>query len=48
MLLKTNFTLLGHALNGNNVDQMQGAFNEIQEYLFNRSNEPHTAQPCVV
>lgn len=36
MLLKANFALLGHALNGNNVDQMQGAFNEIQEYLFNR------------
>lgn len=36
MLLKANFALLGHALNGNNVDQMQGAFNEIQEYLFDR------------
>lgn len=36
MLLKANFALLGHALNGNNVEQMQGAFNEIQEYLFNR------------
>lgn len=28
--------LLGHALNGNNVEQMQSAFNDIQEYLFNR------------
>lgn len=36
MLLKANFALLGHALNGNNIDQMQGAFNEIQEYLFDR------------
>ena len=36
MLLRANFALLGHALNGNNVEQMQSAFNDIQEYLFNR------------
>ena len=36
MLLRENFALLGHALNGNNVEQMQSAFNDIQEYLFNR------------
>ena len=36
MLLRANFALLGHALNGNNVEQMQNAFNDIQEYLFNR------------
>ena len=36
MLLRANFALLGHALNGNNVEQMQTAFNDIQEYLFNR------------
>ena len=32
MLLRANFALL----NGNNVEQMQSAFNDIQEYLFNR------------
>lgn len=36
MLLRANFALLGHTLNGNNVEQMQSAFNDIQEYLFNR------------
>lgn len=36
MLLRANFALLGHALNGNNVEQMQSAFNDIQGYLFNR------------
>ena len=36
MLLRANFALLGHALNGNNVEQMHSAFNDIQEYLFNR------------
>ena len=36
MLLRANFALLGHALNGNNVEQMPSAFNDIQEYLFNR------------
>lgn len=36
MLLRANFALLGHALNGNNVEQMQSAFNDIQKYLFNR------------
>ena len=36
MLLRANFALLGHALNGNNVEQMQSGFNDIQEYLFNR------------
>ena len=36
MLLRANFALLGHAINGNNVEQMQSAFNDIQEYLFNR------------
>lgn len=36
MLLRANFALLGHALNGNNVEQMQSVFNDIQEYLFNR------------
>lgn len=36
MLLRANFAFLGHALNGNNVEQMQSAFNDIQEYLFNR------------
>lgn len=36
MVLRANFALLGHELNGNNVEQMQSAFNDIQEYLFNR------------
>ena len=36
MLLRANFALFGHALNGNNVEQMQTAFNDIQGYLFNR------------
>ena len=36
MLLRGTFTLLGHGLNGNNVDQMQSAFDDIQNYLFNR------------
>lgn len=36
MLLRGTFALLGHDLNGNNVDQMQKAFDDIQGYLFNR------------
>lgn len=36
MLLRGTFALLGHGLNGNNVDQMQSAFDDIQNYLFNR------------
>lgn len=36
MLLRGTFALLGHDLNGNNVDQMQSAFDYIQNYLFNR------------
>lgn len=36
MLLRAEFAQLGHNLNGNNVEQMQRAFDDIQEFLFKR------------
>lgn len=36
MLLRAEFAQLGHNLNGDNVEQMQRAFDDIQEFLFKR------------
>ena len=36
MLLRAEFAQLGHNLNGDNVGQMQRAFDDIQEFLFKR------------
>ena len=36
MLLRAEFAQLGHNLNGDNVEQMQRAFDDIHEFLFKR------------
>lgn len=36
MLLRAEFAQLGHNLNGDNEEQMQRAFDDIQEFLFKR------------
>lgn len=36
MMLRANYALLGHALDGNDIESLKASKNEIKQWLFNR------------